>query len=69
MFYLKPFALKTSINIIMTKAIPTRRALRSRTSEGQDRVEGHKLALEAAMAEQRTSRMRSANQSASRAQI
>jgi hypothetical protein len=37
-FYPKPSVLRTSINIITTKAIPTLRALRSRTSEDQDRV-------------------------------
>src|SRR5712671_2917410 len=38
----KPSVLKTSINIITTTATPTFRALRSRTSEGEDRGEGDK---------------------------
>src|SRR5713101_1392070 len=38
----KPSVLKTSINIITTTATPTFRALRSWTSEGEDRGEGDK---------------------------
>jgi hypothetical protein len=47
MFCRNPSVLKISINIITTKAIPTLRALRSRTSEGKDRLEGVKATASA----------------------